>query len=166
MSAIIVDKAGRKPLLFLSDLFMAISTAFLGLYFYLQSINYDVSSITWLPILSISVFTMMFAIGYGPIPWVFIGEVFPPRISGYASSIITLFNWVGVFVVTRTFSPLKDNLGNHGAFWTYAVISAIGTLFVYFLVPETKGKSVEQIQQELGGSCSNNVCKDNNINAC
>lgn len=113
-------------------------------------------------------FIMTFAIGYGPIPWVFIGEVFPPRISGYASSIITLFNWVGVFMVTRTFSILKNEFGNHGAFWTFTVISAIGTLFVYFLVPETKGKSVEQIQQELEGkkNSSSNVHIGNNINVC
>ena len=70
VSALIVDRLGRRPLLFVSDLFMAISTGFLGLYFYLQSIQYDgLQSIRWLPILSLCVFVMAFAIGYGAVSY-------------------------------------------------------------------------------------------------
>lgn len=153
VSTIVVDRLGRRPLLLLSDFFMAICTTLLGLYFFLKDgLKYDVSSISWLPVLSVCTFIVMFSLGFGPIPWMFMSEIFPRQISGYACSIACMFNWTCVFLVTRSFSTIKELMGSYGAFWIFSVISFIGTVFVFFLVPETKGKTLEEVQQELGGN--------------
>lgn len=152
VSTIVVDRLGRRPLLLLSDFFMAICTTLLGLYFFLKDgLHHDVSSISWLPVLSVCTFLVMFSLGFGPIPWMFMSEIFPRQITGYACSIACMVNWICVFTVTRSFSTIRDHFGSYGAFWLFSVISFIGTVFVFFLVPETKGKTLEEVQDELSG---------------
>lgn len=143
---------GRRPLLLFSDFFMAICTFFLGLYFFLKAkTDFDVSIISWLPILSVCIFLVSFSLGFGPIPWMFMSEVFPRQITGYACSIACLVNWLCVFLVTRFFGDVNAWIGTFGSFWLFTIVSAFGTVFVYFLVPETKGKTLEEVQIELGG---------------
>jgi len=153
ISTLVVDRMGRRPLLLLSDFVMAICTFFLGIYFFLKvKTSFDTASISWLPILSVCAFMVVFSLGFGPIPWMFISEVMPRQISGYASSICCCFNWICVFLVTRFFSDVSALIGSYGSFWLFTVISGIGTAFVYFIVPETKGKTLEEVQIMLGGS--------------
>lgn len=71
--------------------------------------------------------------------------------TGIAGSSACLFNWLMAFVVTRYYVPLQSSAGAYTCFWIFSVICAIGTLFVLFVVPETKGKTLEEIQYELGG---------------
>lgn len=143
---------GRRPLLLLSAIGMAICSFILGLYFYLQNkTTVDVTNISWLPILAVCCFLVLFSIGYGPIPWMFIGEVLPRQIVGYASSICCMFNWFGAFIVTKFFSDLTSLVGSYGAFWIFAIISVLSAIFVFFLVPETKGKTLEEMQVILMG---------------
>ena len=152
VSTVIVDRLGRRPLLLLSDFFMAVCTTLLGLFFFLKDgMKYDVSAISWLPVLSVCTFIVMFALGFGPIPWMFMSEIFPRQITGYACSIACMVNWVCVFTVTRSFSTIQEYMGSYGAFWIFSVISFIGTVFVFYLVPETKGKTLEEVQEELSG---------------
>uniref|UniRef100_A0A1B6MCU6 Major facilitator superfamily (MFS) profile domain-containing protein n=1 Tax=Graphocephala atropunctata TaxID=36148 RepID=A0A1B6MCU6_9HEMI len=153
ISTLIVDKMGRRPLLLMSDFFMAVCTFFLGLYFFLKTnTSFDVSIISWLPILSVCIYLVMFSIGFGPIPWMFVSEVFPRKIVGYASSLCCMLNWIGVFLVTKFFSDINTTIGTFGSFWLFTIISGIGTVFVYFLVPETKGKTIEEVQVILNGN--------------
>ncbi|KAG8243821.1 hypothetical protein J6590_038301 [Homalodisca vitripennis] len=152
ISTLIIDRMGRRPLLLISDFFMAICTFFLGLYFFLQTnTSFDVTTISWLPILSVCVYLVMFSIGFGPIPWMFVSEVFPRKIAGYACSLCCMVNWLGVFLVTKFFSDINAAIGTYASFWLFTIISGIGTAFVYFLVPETKGKTVEEVQVLLSG---------------
>ena len=151
ISTLIVDRLGRKPMLLFSDAVMALSTAALGIYFHLKIGNTDVSNLSWLPVTSLSVFLIFFSIGFGPIPWMFLSEIFPPAIKGPASSIACLFNWLCSFAVTFAFKRVSDAVGPDFTFWGFTVISAIGAVFVFFLIPETKGKSLEEIQRSLGG---------------
>jgi SP family facilitated glucose transporter-like MFS transporter 8 len=153
ISTLVVDLLGRRILLLLSDLVMAICALLLGIYFYLMNeTDVDTNNLGWLPLTSVCLFIVVFSLGYGPIPWMMVGELFAPQIKGFASSLSCVLNWILAFVVTRFFSDLASSFGIHITFWIFAVISAIGTVFVFFLVPETKGKTLDQIQKELGGS--------------
>jgi SP family facilitated glucose transporter-like MFS transporter 8 len=153
ISSLVVDRLGRRILLLISDFVMAICTLVLGIYFYLKNeTSEDISNIGWLPVTSVCLFIIVFSLGYGPIPWMMVGELFGPQIKGFASSLSCVLNWVLAFVVTKLYSDLALAFGTHTTFWIFAVISAVGTVFVFFLVPETKGKTLYEIQQELGGS--------------
>lgn len=152
-STLFVDRIGRRILLFISDLVMAVCTLVLGVYFFLKTeTTDDTSSIGWLPVTSVCLFIITFSLGYGPIPWMMVGELFAPQIKGFASSLSCVLNWILAFIVTRFYSDLAVSFGTHTTFWIFSVISVIGTVFVFFLVPETKGKTLDEIQKELAGS--------------
>lgn len=85
----------------------------------------------------------------GPIPWMLTGELFTPDIKAVASSLAVMTNWFLVFLVTKTFASMKDNLGSAVTFWIFAGIMVVATLFEFFIVPETNGKTLEQIQNDL-----------------
>jgi sugar porter (SP) family MFS transporter len=93
-------------------------------------------------------YTAFFAFAMGPIPWVVISEIFPNKIRGRAASIATSTLWTGTLVVTLTFLSLVRALGVAGTFSIYAILSALAFLFIWRMVPETKGKTLEQIQHE------------------
>jgi sugar porter (SP) family MFS transporter len=93
-------------------------------------------------------YTAFFAFAMGPIPWVVISEIFPNKIRGRAASIATSTLWSGTLIVTLTFLSLVRALGVAGTFSIYAVLSAFTFLFIWRMVPETKGKTLEQIQHE------------------
>ncbi|EDW73091.2 uncharacterized protein Dwil_GK17357 [Drosophila willistoni] len=155
VSTLVVDKLGRRILLLASGIVMALSTTAIGVYFYLKDQDEDsVESITWLPVASLCVFIIMFSIGYGPVPWLMMGELFATDIKGFAGSIAGTTNWVLAFIVTKTFTNLNDSLGAGGTFWLFAGLTVIGVFFVFFAVPETKGKSLNEIQAELAGNRS------------
>jgi sugar porter (SP) family MFS transporter len=186
LSTLVVDKLGRRVLLLVSVFTMLLTTFVLGVYFYLQhETSVDVSHIGWLPLLCICVFIFLFSVGFGPIPWLMMGEIFSPTIKGnsyfrpylgfaicrvtslksliancqicvlgIAGSSACLFNWLMAFVVTKYYSPLEVAAGTYTCFWLFSAICAIGTVFVFVLVPETKGKTLEQIQLELGGEAN------------
>jgi SP family facilitated glucose transporter-like MFS transporter 8 len=153
ISTLVVDRLGRRILLLISDFVMAICTLLLGVYFYLMNeTTDDVTNLGWLPLTSVCLFIVVFSLGYGPIPWMMVGELFAPQIKGFASSLSCVLNWILAFIVTKFYSDMANSFGTHTTFWIFAVISAIGTVFVFFLVPETKGKTLDEIQKELGGS--------------
>ena len=93
------------------------------------------------------VYVISFSIGFGPIPWLMMGEIFPSRIRGAAASISTAFNWSCTFVVTKTYHDLQSSLGPHGAFWLFASILVVSLFFVFFFVPETQGKTLDDIER-------------------
>jgi SP family facilitated glucose transporter-like MFS transporter 8 len=154
VSSAMVDRAGRRILLLLSASIMGVCLAILGLYFSLKNRGDDVSGIGWLPLICVAVFIVMFSLGFGPLPWMMMGELFAPNVKGPASSIAVCTNWTLVFIVTFTFGKLIVWLGEHWTFWLFAIICCIGTAFVFFVVPETKGKTLTEIQRILNGKSS------------
>ena len=90
----------------------------------------------------------------GSIPWILTGELFTVELKGTATSLAVMVNWFLVFLVTKTFPAMKDALGSAIPFWIFAGIMIGATIFTIFCVPETKGKSVEAIQDELNGAKS------------
>lgn len=186
VSSIIVDKLGRRILLLLSVSVMAICTIVLGVYFYLNENDpAKTASIGWLPIVAMCIFIVVFSLGFGPIPWVsfksllvtrssdfklkfnyfqfMIGEIFPADVKGFASSICGSFNWIMAFIITKTFTNILSAIGIGQTFWLFSGFSILGTIFVFFVVPETKGKSLSEIQKMLAGEKPINNDSDNGV---
>ncbi|XP_057662768.1 facilitated trehalose transporter Tret1-like [Diorhabda carinulata] len=147
-----VEKFGRKILLMISAFFMALSTGLLGLFFSLKDRELidDVSSIGFIPIISLNVFIIAFSLGFGPIPWLASSEMFSPEIKSKCSSAAATFNWFLAFIVTKFYFIFASNLGADVTFYIFTIISATAVVFVLIVVPETKGKTFAEIQAELG----------------
>uniref|UniRef100_A0A1A8IVK6 Solute carrier family 2, facilitated glucose transporter member 8 n=2 Tax=Nothobranchius kuhntae TaxID=321403 RepID=A0A1A8IVK6_NOTKU len=156
IAAVIMDKAGRKVLLVISGAAMIVSTAAFGVYFYLMSkpaVGAEPhQDLTWLALASMAVFISGFAIGWGPIPWLIMSEVIPIRVRGFASAAVVLTNWGMAFVVTKTFQNMMDGLTSAGTFWLFSGMCALNIVFTIFFIPETKGKTLEQIEAIFRGT--------------
>ena len=134
-----VDKIGRRT-------FMAVGCAGIGLSHVLIGMAYKFG-LKGLPVLICTLFTMAcFAMTLGPVTWVLISEIFPNRVRGAAVSIAVSALWIACFVLTYTFPLLNQALGPAGTFWLYAAICLAGFVFVLLCVPETMGKTLEQIE--------------------
>src|SRR5271170_7890389 len=100
---------------------------------------------------SLIVFIIAFSLGYGPIPWLMAGEVFSPKFKSVGSSTAITFNWILAFIVTETFGSMLTRMTEQGTFWFFSAVSAVGVLFAYFVVYETKGKTLNEIQEYFRG---------------
>jgi MFS transporter, SP family, xylose:H+ symportor len=137
----LVDRIGRRTLMLFGAAGIGISHALLG-------VTYR-AGIKGLPILLLTLCTIGFyALSLAPVTWVLISELFPNRIRSLGVSVAVSALWIASFILTFTFPLLQRALGSAGTFWTYAGICFAGFLFVLAAVPETKGKSLEQIERE------------------
>lgn len=130
---------------------MSLCLAGLGTYFYLKE-NVDLSAYTLVPVACVALFIVVFSIGFGPIPWMMIGELFPNKEKGMAGSISAAFNWSLAFAVTKLFQNMLNLFGNGITFGIFAVICGLGTAFVILMVPETKGKDISEVHAILTGN--------------
>ena len=149
-AALVMDKAGRRTLLILSSSMMTISISGLGVFFFIEDNLGDRDlgdKLDFIPVLSLSIFVFAFSLGFGPIPWLMMSELFPPGVKSSASSVTTSFNWAVAFLVTKFFSTMVTNITQAGAFWMFGTFNILSFLFCFFFVPETKGKSLDEIQQ-------------------
>lgn len=150
VGSLLIEKAGRRFLLLLSISFMTVSLTALGAFFVLQEANLELSeTFGWLPLTSLCVFIVSFALGFGPIPFMMLSELYSKDINAIASPLTGAFNWILVFILTLLFEPVTNAIGIGQTFWIFAGFSFIGIFFVLFLVPETKGKSMDNIQSML-----------------
>ncbi|CAL4152313.1 unnamed protein product, partial [Meganyctiphanes norvegica] len=104
-------------------------------------------SVSFIPLVGLLTYIFAFAVGWGPIPWVFLGEGLPSSVRGLATSVVVAVNWGFAFVITKTFSWFIDSLGIHYTFMIYAVLTAICQMFLESSMPETFGKSVMEMDQ-------------------
>ncbi|KAF7391801.1 hypothetical protein HZH68_011344 [Vespula germanica] len=148
ISSLIVDRLGRRILLTTSIIFMCLSLLALGIYFYLLE-KASTSSLDWLPLSSVCCFIISYSFGFGPIPWMMISEIFAPEIKAIVSSSACFLHWIMAFIITKTFVNLNNTIHTYGTFWLFSLICGISIAFVVFFVPETKGKTLEQILREL-----------------
>ncbi|CAG2055582.1 unnamed protein product [Timema podura] len=143
---LLVDRTGRRFLLLTSAVGMTLSQGVLGLFFFLRHIDVDTTNIGLLPVGSLIVYIIVYSIGFGPLPWAVMGELFSPKVKSTASSLTASFCWVLGFLITKFFQDIVDGLGTHSAFWMFSVCCGLAGMFVFFLLPETKGKSLQEIQ--------------------
>jgi len=97
----------------------------------------------------------IYALTLAPVTWVLLSEIFPNKVRGTAMSVCTFSLWVACFVLTYTFPLLNAGLGASGSFLLYGVICACGFVFIYRRVPETKGRSLEELEKELVAQAGN-----------
>lgn len=125
----------------------------LGIYFFLQDfiiISPDsLALISPLPLVGIVGFNILYAVGIGNLPYIMQAELFPINVKTVASSAATMFACVLIFVVAKCYQSIKDNFGHYTVFWSFASVAYLGVFFVYFLVPETKGKTLEEVQDTM-----------------
>lgn len=139
----LIDRVGRRPLLLISLAGMAGSLFVLGGAFLLPQFK---SVLGWIAVGSLMTYVGFFAVGLGPVFWLVLSEIYPLRIRGRAMSVGTAANWSSNLIVALTFLTLTRVIGKPGTFWLYAAVTIGAWFFAYFLVPETKGKTLEQIE--------------------
>ena len=137
-----VDRWGRRPLMLFGCAGIALSHFLIGFAYRI--------GISGLPILLLTLLTIgCYAMSLAPVTWVIISEIFPNYFRGTGVAISVSALWIASFLLTFTFPILQEYLGASGTFWLYAIICALGFVFVRAFVPETKGKTLEQIEAEL-----------------
>jgi SP family galactose:H+ symporter-like MFS transporter len=98
-------------------------------------------------LVALVVFIACFAFSMGPVVWTVINEIFPGHIRGRAVAVATAFNWASAFLVSQVFLSLIGAIGDSFTFWLFALFCGLGWVWIFYAVPETKGRSLEQIQQ-------------------
>lgn len=139
---LLVDKLGRRALMLFGSIGLAVIYALLGICYYFAVTG---SAVLILVIIAIACYAMTLA----PVTWVVLSEIFPVKIRAMAMAVSTFSLWTACFVLTYTFPLLNTSLGAYGTFWLYGIICFLGYLFLRIYLPETKGKSLEQIEIEL-----------------
>jgi MFS transporter, SP family, galactose:H+ symporter len=146
----LIDRLGRRQLLYWSLGGMAVTLFVLSGAFFAGTSG----ELAWIAVLSVAAYVGFFAIGLGPVFWLLIAEIFPLALRGRAMSLATVANWGFNLIVSATFLNLVGAVGSTGTFLVYGILSVVALAFVATTVPETKGRSLEQIEEalEAGGS--------------
>jgi SP family galactose:H+ symporter-like MFS transporter len=140
----LIDRAGRRPLLLTGIAGMVVTLGALGWVFHSAS---RTGALAWLAVISMMLYVASFAISLGPIFWLLISEIYPLQVRNSAEGLAATFNWGSNLVVSLTFLSLLHGLGAPQTFWLYGLFAIGAWVFSYRLVPETKGHTLEQIEQ-------------------
>ena len=146
----LIDRLGRRQLLYWSLGGMTVTLFVLSGAFFSGTSG----DLAWIAVLSVAAYVGFFAIGLGPVFWLLIAEIFPLALRGRAMSLATVANWGFNLIVSLTFLNLVGAVGSSGAFLVYGVLSVVALAFIAMMVPETKGRSLEQIEAALDGETS------------
>lgn len=148
--SVIIERTGRKPLLITSVLVCGFSLLILGLYFFLKDYNIgDFKKYSWIALFSMFCYILGFAIGSGPIPLTVCGELFPVNFRSTALSMVCFVAKIYNSIILILFPLVKHYVGFYGCVWFFALNCFLGGLFIYLTMPETRGKSLEEIQEIL-----------------
>lgn len=140
----LIDRVGRRPLLLTGIAGMIVSLGALGSLFHLSAKGGELAG---LAVVTLMVYVASFAISLGPIFWLLIAEIYPLKNRGLAAGLAAGANWAANFAVSLTFLTLLHLLGPSWTFWLYGILALGAWLFSYYLVPETKGRSLEEIEK-------------------
>jgi MFS family permease len=142
-----VDRHGRRPLMLIGAAGLAVIYIAMGFCFH--------GGVRGWPMLVLVLSAIAcYASSLAPVTWVVISEIFPNRIRGAAMAVSVSALWLACFILTYTFPVLNRHLGPAGTFWSYAGICVVGGVFILLRLPETKGKSLEEIETALVGPAS------------
>ena len=154
-----IDRFGRRPLLFMGLIGMFVSLCAVALGFATQSTSdtgAGTSIVGIITLVGLVVFIASFAFSLGPVVWTIISEIYPGRVRGKAVSFATAANWGAAFLVAEFFLTLTSGIGESATFFLFAAMCVLGFIFVWRYVPETRGRSLEEIQEmwNKGGAVS------------
>lgn len=144
----LIDKLGRKPLMYAGLIGMVLALSALGVAFMTEG-GTSSSEIGTITVIAVWIYIACFAFSFGPIPWLMMTEIFPLSVRGRAVSIATMTSWGCNLIVSFTFLSLLQAIGPSFTFWLYALVGVLGFIFVWKLVPETKGRTLEEIEETL-----------------
>lgn len=145
----LVERLGRKILLLGSAVGMVVSEVALGVYFYLKDDEVDVDAISFLPVLTLVIYIISYNSGFGPLPWTVMAELFPSNVKSAAASFTVFCCWFVSFILTFFFDSVSEAIGMGGSFWIFSGCTVVAFVFTLVYVPETKGRSFQEIQQIL-----------------
>ncbi|XP_057782551.1 sugar transporter ERD6-like 7 isoform X2 [Salvia miltiorrhiza] len=151
LGAAFIDRAGRKPLLVISGSGLVLGCLLTGSSFFVKEYGIAEGAAPALAVSGILVYIAAFSAGMGAVPWVVMSEIFPINIKGVAGSLATLVNWFGAWACSYTFNFLMS-WSSYGTFILYGGVNALAIVFVIKVVPETKGRTLEQIQAAINSS--------------
>lgn len=155
LSSFVVEHLGRRLLMLFSSLGMALSGLALGAYFFIKDFHPEnIENLSWLPLTSMSIFICCYGVGVGPIPYILHGELYSPNMKGIAVGLAMTFNWGTAFLVTKFFLSLVNVFTTGPTFWIFSGLNFLGCIFIFFAIPETKGKSLTEILEIMGGKTS------------
>lgn len=133
-----------------SGILITLTLLVLGIYFRLvENSNKAADSLGWLPLTALCIYLVGYAVGYGPLPWLLISEVYSKDYNAIASPLNGAFSWMLAFAVTASFGSITEAMGIGPTFFIFTCLSLIGTFFIHFVVIETKSKSIAEIQRLL-----------------
>lgn len=158
ISVVLVDLLGRRVLLIASSIGMCLSSLILAIFFYLKK-HHDCdadtnpssfcSNIGYMAIAGVVIFIASFSIGWGPIPWSSMSELMPNRVRGLAASIATAVNWTFATIITLCFTYYANAVTLKFAWGSFSAVMFLSIVFVALFLPETKGRSLEEIQEDF-----------------
>ena len=140
----LIDRMGRRPLLLIGIAGMAVTLGTLGLTFHLAR---QTGPLAWLAVICMMVYVASFAISLGPIFWLLISEIYPLKIRSSGEGLAAAFNWGSNLLVSLTFLTLLQTIGATRTFGLYGLCAIAAWIFSYYYVPETKGRTLEEIEE-------------------
>ena len=149
VAILLLDRLGRRVFLLVGTAGLTIALVVLGAFFAFGTLQANASA---LALIALVVYIASFAIGLGPVFWLMISEIFPLEVRGPAMAACTVANWTFNFIISFTFLTLTSTIGKAATFWIYAGIGVIAVVFFVRRVPETMGRSLEEIQRDVTGS--------------
>ena len=148
----LLDRFGRRPFFITCGVLLTLSSLTLGLYFYFQeSLGTEYA---WIALVSLMVYTAAYSVGWGSIPFIVSAEIIPSQFRGWASGCSVAITWISSFVILSVYQFIVQAIGWYGLFWCFGGICFLGILFGVFILPETKLRSLENIEHEFSISLS------------
>ena len=148
LALFLLDRLGRRKLLLLGLAGMSGMLILLGIVFFLPSLLIHAGT---LAVIGLMAYVAFFAIGLGPVFWLLISEIYPLKVRGLAMSVVTEANWGSNFIIALTYLILVQLMGTSGTFWLYAGVGILALIFTFIYVPETKGRTLEEIEEHWRG---------------
>ena len=157
VAILLLDRLGRRFFLLTGTATLTVALVGLGVFFASSGLQHSAG---WFALLCLLVYIAGFAVGLGPVFWLMISEIFPLQMRGPAMAVCTMFNWGLNFAISYTFLTLTDVITKQGTFWLYAFFGICAVVFFATIVPETKDRSLEQIQSDLGSDADQPLTRD------
>lgn len=153
IACILLRRLGRRPLAIFSAAGTALSLLGLSAFLYFGgSLSGDNFLVAWAPVIFLVAYMCFVSIGLVPLPWVMTGEVFPAAVRGIGSGSTSCVGFLVFFAVVKSGPAMFSSLGSHGAFMIYGLVATLGGIYLYFCCPETKNKTLQDIENKFNES--------------